>query len=79
MYIVKLILSLYIYTFCIDLCSGIETTHPDFGGRASWGVDLVQSQYARYQTDENGHGTHVTGQLPSLKLILQPIKCMTMC
>jgi subtilisin family serine protease len=43
-------------------CSGIEVSHPDFGGRAIWGIDLVQSRSARAYTDENGHGTHVTGK-----------------
>ena len=42
-------------------CSGIQTTHPDFGGRAKYGADC----YASLQCpptdagDPNGHGTHV--------------------
>ena len=43
--------------------SGIEVSHPDFEGRAQWGIDLVISRTARPYTDENGHGTHVTGKL----------------
>ena len=43
----------------VSLHRGIETSHPDFGGRAYWGVDLVQNPSSH--TDQNGHGTHVTG------------------
>ena len=50
-----------IYVYINYTHSGIEVTHPDFQGRASWGIDLVQSGSARPYTDENGHGTHVTG------------------
>ncbi|MGW5050303.1 S8 family serine peptidase [Actinokineospora sp. NPDC004072] len=37
--------------------TGIRTTHSDFGGRASWGTNTVDSN----NTDCNGHGTHVAG------------------
>jgi subtilisin family serine protease len=37
--------------------SGIHTTHQDFGGRASVGVDLVGDGLS----DALGHGTHVAG------------------
>ena len=37
--------------------SGIRTSHADFGGRARWGVDLVDGS----RTDCTGHGTHVAG------------------
>ncbi|GAA2685399.1 MULTISPECIES: S8 family peptidase [Actinosynnema] len=37
--------------------SGIRTTHADFGGRASWGADLVDGS----GRDCAGHGTHVAG------------------
>lgn len=53
-----------VQVYVID--SGIEVTHPDFQGRASWGIDLVQSPSARPYTDENGHGTHVTGTIIGL-------------
>jgi len=33
--------------------TGIYTAHPDFGGRATWGVSYVGET-----TDNNGHGTH---------------------
>ncbi|UVS78825.1 S8 family peptidase [Actinokineospora sp. UTMC 2448] len=37
--------------------TGIRTTHADFGGRATWGTNTVDSN----NTDCNGHGTHVAG------------------
>jgi len=37
--------------------TGILTTHTDFGGRAKWGANYVDTQ----NTDCNGHGTHVAG------------------
>ncbi|MFI9812145.1 S8 family peptidase [Saccharothrix variisporea] len=37
--------------------TGIRTTHQDFGGRATWGTNTVDSN----NTDCHGHGTHVAG------------------
>ncbi|MEV5628771.1 S8 family peptidase [Micromonospora tulbaghiae] len=37
--------------------TGIRTTHSDFGGRATWGTNTVDTN----NTDCNGHGTHVAG------------------
>jgi subtilisin family serine protease len=37
--------------------TGIRTSHTDFGGRATWGTNTVDSN----NTDCNGHGTHVAG------------------
>jgi|GEM_PF-842727 len=37
--------------------TGIRTTHTNFGGRAVWGTNTVDSN----NTDCNGHGTHVAG------------------
>jgi len=37
--------------------TGIYTAHADFGGRAVWGTNTVDTQ----NTDCNGHGTHVAG------------------
>ncbi|MBX7269819.1 S8 family peptidase [Micromonospora sp. Llam7] len=42
-------------SYVID--TGIRTTHSDFGGRATWGTNTVDSN----NTDCNGHGTHVAG------------------
>ena len=39
--------------------TGIRTTHQDFGGRASVGVDVVGD--GQNGQDCNGHGTHVAG------------------
>jgi subtilisin family serine protease len=39
--------------------SGIRTSHQEFGGRASLGIDLVNDG----QQDCNGHGTHVAGTI----------------
>ena len=40
--------------------TGIRTSHQDFGGRASYGVDLVDGGDA---DDCHGHGTHVAGTI----------------
>lgn len=40
--------------------TGIRTTHSDFGGRASWGVNTVNDGN---DTDCHGHGTHVAGTI----------------
>lgn len=45
------------------LDTGIQTTHPDFAGRASIGIDVVGDGMAG--TDCNGHGTHVAGTIGS--------------
>ncbi|MEV4710157.1 S8 family peptidase [Micromonospora sp. NPDC049374] len=37
--------------------TGIRTSHNQFGGRATWGTNTVDSN----NTDCNGHGTHVAG------------------
>ncbi|MFI7429439.1 S8 family peptidase [Micromonospora sp. NPDC049836] len=37
--------------------TGIRTTHSQFGGRATWGTNTVDTN----NTDCNGHGTHVAG------------------
>ena len=43
------------------LDTGIQTTHPDFAGRATIGIDVVGDGMAG--TDCNGHGTHVSGTI----------------
>lgn len=43
--------------------TGIFTQHPDFEGRAEWGVDFVDSPSPR--DDLNGHGTHCAGTVMS--------------
>ncbi|MEH0939142.1 S8 family peptidase [Micromonospora psammae] len=37
--------------------TGIRISHTDFGGRATWGTNTVDTN----NTDCNGHGTHVAG------------------
>jgi cerevisin len=37
--------------------TGIDTTHADFEGRASWGT----TKYGKDKVDKDGHGTHVAG------------------
>ncbi|MGW5671724.1 S8 family serine peptidase, partial [Micromonospora sp. NPDC003776] len=44
-----------VHAYIID--TGIRTTHSDFGGRATWGTNTVDTN----NTDCNGHGTHVAG------------------
>ncbi|KAH6711315.1 peptidase S8/S53 domain-containing protein [Leptodontidium sp. MPI-SDFR-AT-0119] len=39
--------------------TGILTTHTQFGGRATWGANFVDSS----NTDGNGHGTHCAGTI----------------
>ncbi|KAL5502273.1 hypothetical protein EMCRGX_G009019 [Ephydatia muelleri] len=43
--------------------TGIQTSHPDFGGRAIWGIDFVDDPSP--MADQNGHGTHVAGTVMS--------------
>ncbi|KAL2074651.1 hypothetical protein VTL71DRAFT_8430 [Oculimacula yallundae] len=44
-----------IVAYIVD--TGIRTTHQEFGGRASFGANFVNT----VNTDENGHGSHVAG------------------
>lgn len=37
--------------------TGIDISHPDFGGRAIWGTNTADGT----DSDCNGHGTHVSG------------------
>jgi subtilisin family serine protease len=46
-----------VHAYVID--SGIRLTHSEFGGRASWGVNTIDTT----DTDCRGHGTHVAGTL----------------
>jgi len=46
-------------TFAYVIDTGILTTHTQFGGRATWGSNFVNNA----NTDENGHGTHVSGTI----------------
>ncbi|CAH0058214.1 unnamed protein product [Clonostachys solani] len=43
------------------LDSGIDVAHPDFGGRASWLANFIDSS----NRDGKGHGTHVAGIIGS--------------
>lgn len=51
---------LSIHTYVVD--TGIDISHPEFEGRASWGANFADSK----DTDCNNHGTHVSGLVGSL-------------
>jgi cerevisin len=51
---------LSIDTYIVD--TGIDITHPEFEGRATWGSNFADSK----DTDCNNHGTHVSGLVGSL-------------
>ncbi|KAF1850363.1 subtilisin-like protease-like protein [Cucurbitaria berberidis CBS 394.84] len=48
-------------TFSYIVDTGIRTTHVEFEGRAVWGFNAVNN----INTDNNGHGTHVSGTIGS--------------
>ncbi|KAL5502346.1 hypothetical protein EMCRGX_G009101 [Ephydatia muelleri] len=52
--------------------TGIQTSHPDFGGRAIWGIDFVNDPSP--MADQNGHGTHVAGVF-TLMPLTQLVPC----
>ncbi|KAH8887328.1 subtilisin-like protein [Thozetella sp. PMI_491] len=43
--------------------TGIRTTHSDFEGRATFGANFISN----VQTDDNGHGSHVSGTIAGAK------------
>jgi subtilisin family serine protease len=43
------------------LDTGVEQVHPEFGGRVSFGADLVGTTSGDAATDPHGHGTHAAG------------------
>jgi cerevisin len=49
-----------INTYIVD--TGIDISHPEFNGRATWGSNFADSK----DTDCNNHGTHVSGLVGSL-------------
>jgi len=45
--------------------TGIYYAHPEFGGRASYGIDVMADSATQRGADCNGHGTHVAGTVGS--------------
>ncbi|KAL8420478.1 hypothetical protein RB594_003315 [Gaeumannomyces avenae] len=43
--------------------TGIQVSHSDFGGRATWATNTIDSS----NSDGNGHGTHVSGTVAGTK------------
>ena len=50
-----------VFAYVVD--TGIDATHPEFGGRVNSGFDAVNGGSG--QNDCNGHGTHVAGTIGS--------------
>ncbi|MGA0081924.1 MAG: S8 family serine peptidase, partial [Ilumatobacteraceae bacterium] len=50
-----------VFAYVVD--TGIDATHPEFGGRVNSGFDAVSGGSG--QIDCNGHGTHVAGTIAS--------------
>jgi len=50
-----------VHVYSID--TGVQYTHPDFGGRAVFGADFVSSDNNNDGVDCNGHGTHTSGTM----------------
>ncbi|GAA3377349.1 hypothetical protein GCM10020367_52690 [Streptomyces sannanensis] len=48
-----------VHAYVID--TGIDVTHPDFGGRAEFDLNVIDKK----NTDCDGHGTHVAGTIGS--------------
>jgi subtilisin family serine protease len=67
-----------VHAYIID--TGINGKHPDFEGRVSGGVDLIDA--ANKAKDCNGHGTHVAGTVGSKtygvakKVQLHPVRVL---
>lgn len=51
--------ALQVNNYVVD--TGIDTSHPEFEGRASWGANFADGT----DTDCNNHGTHVAGLIGS--------------
>ena len=51
-----------IVAFVMD--TGIDITHSDFEGRATWGKTFVENEPDQ---DDNGHGTHIAGTIAGTK------------
>jgi len=46
--------------------SGIDTNHPDLAANIKWGIAVQNGRISNRYSDQNGHGTHVSGTIAAL-------------
>lgn len=54
-----------VYPIFNQFIRGVDISHPEFEGRASFGASFVGRDKKKRMRDDNGHGTHVAGLVGS--------------